>query len=94
MVELDNILAPGQNEDDIADPAVEDPETAHYPAMAKLQQCAKDWDPAFLHNCTVMRMRVIARDYKQVNHKLLKPQLFRALFDAMVLDQECPVCRG
>ena len=94
MVELDNILTSGQNEDDIPDTANGDPDTSHYPAMAKLQQCAKDWDPSFLHNCTVMRMRGIAKNYKDVNRQLAKPQLFRALFDAMALDQECPVCIG
>ena len=94
MVELDNILTTGQNEDDIPDAALGDPEASHYPVMAKLQQCAKDWDPSFLHNCTVMRMRNIAKNYKDVNRQLAKPQLFRAIFDAMVLEQQCAVCRG
>ena len=64
------------------------------PAMANGAACAKNWDVALLQNCTNERMKVIARDYQDVSISAnrTKPQLFRALHQAMLQDDECDTC--
>ena len=55
-----------------------------YPPVASgAKDCAKDYDNALLQYCTVRRMREIAKQYDEVDHKANKSDLFRAIFDAM-----------
>ena len=65
-----------------------------YPQLAPLNALAKEYDFALLKDCTVARMRGIAKTYSGVNPRLTKPELFQALFDAMLDDQVCEVCQG
>ena len=71
-----------------------DDESQLYPKLDQGPACAKDYDPCFLHNCTSNRLRKIAAAYKDVNSRLPKTMLFRAIFDAMNSDQDCSVCIG
>ena len=64
-----------------------------YPPVASgAKDCAKDYDNALLQYCTVRRMREIAKQYDEVDHKANKSDLFRAIFDAMSASQECRTC--
>ena len=63
-----------------------------YPPLPPANALAKDYDFAVLHNCTVDRMREIAKNYHGVNGRQRKLELFQALYDAMVATQECPTC--
>ena len=76
------------HEDDVSDVG----EHELYPQPASRTNCAKDYDDALLQDCTVSRMRLIARAYADVDSKGVKSVLFRALYDAMNDDQECPQC--
>ena len=71
-----------------------DAEAQLYPKLDHGSACAKDYDPCFLNNCTSNRLRKIASGYKEVNSKLPKTMMFRALFNAMSSDQDCEVCPG
>ena len=77
---------PHSNEEDEVVP--EDTEAQHYPKLDQGPACAKDYDPCFLNNCTSNRLRKIATNYKDVNSKLPKTLMFRALFNAMSADQD------
>ena len=55
---------------------------------------AKDFDEAILQDCTVHRMRTIARQYEGVSREGVKEVLFRNIFNAMNDDQDCPQCPG
>ena len=62
--------------------------------MARLQQCAKDYDPALLKDCTVDRMSSVPKNYDFASSKFQKPHLYKAIFEAMLVDAECNVCQG
>ena len=80
---------PGEvNPDDVLDRGFRE----GYPKMATPRALAKEYDPAFLHNCSAERLRNIAKGYKNVVIRSPKVELFQALFDAMLEEQECPVC--
>ena len=52
---------PGEvNPDDVLDRGLPD----SYPEMATPRALAKEYDPAFLHDCSAERLRFIARSYK------------------------------
>ena len=63
-----------------------------YPPLAPINALAKDHDFALLQDCTVERMREIAKDYPGVSGRQRKVELYQALYDAMVVTQECPTC--
>ena len=63
-----------------------------YPPIAAPHQCSKDWDPSLLKDCTVARLRGIAKAYEGVDPRQNKVQLFKAIFDAMNEDQSCESC--
>ena len=69
-------------------------ELEDYPPLAAPGATAKDWDESLLQNCTAVRLRSIARQYEGVPSKLNKPEMYMAIYNAMVEDQECPVCTG
>ena len=65
-----------------------------YPQLAPPTSLAKTHDPALLKDCSVLRMREISKSYENVDHRLKKPELYKAIFDAMGNVQECYVCLG
>ena len=77
-------------EDEFFGPDAED--LGDYPPIAAPHQCSKGWDPSLLQNCTVARLRIIARNYDGVDASLNKVGLFKAIFNAMLEDQTCETC--
>ena len=67
---------------------------ADYPPLAKQGNCAKDWDPSLPQNCTSNRLRSIARNFDGISARLNKPELFKALYNAMLEVQDCDICTG
>ena len=78
--------------DDFTDEQAAD--LADYPPLAKQGNCAKDWDAALLQNFLSNRIRIISRQYDGVSSRLNKPELFKAIFDAMMEVQDCGTCTG
>ena len=83
---------PEQVDDDFTDEQVTG--LSDYPPLAKQNKCAKDWDFSLLQNCTSNRLRHIARSYENVLAKLNKPEMYTALYQAMLEVQDCNVCNG
>ena len=50
------------SQEDILVAGVQDVFAPELPTMANGAACAKNWDVALLQNCTMERMKVIARD--------------------------------
>ena len=83
MDNMDNLQPPGAMAADVEDeffgPDVED--MGDYPPIAAPHQCSKGWDPSLLQNCTVARLRGIARNYDGVDANQNKVELFKAIFN-------------
>ena len=92
---LDGNLRHDDLEEDLSE-AAQNFETEGYPPLAAPANCAKGWDPALLQNCTLARLRQIAKEpkYEGIQPRLNKPELYIALFNKMNDDQECDSCTG
>ena len=94
MEEPQSFQSPGamaaEVEDEFLGPDAED--MGDYPPIAATHQCSKGWDPSLLQNCTVARLRGIARNYDGVDANQNKVQLFKAIYNAMLEDQTCESC--
>ena len=82
------------SQEDILVAGVQDVFAPELPTMANGSDCTKNWDVSLLQNCTMNRMKVIARDYQDVSISAnrTKPELFKALHEAMLQDDECDTC--
>ena len=65
-----------------------------YPPLASQTNCAKNWDVSLLQICTARRLRSIGWKYDGVTSKMNKPEMFQAIWDAMLEDQDCQTCTG
>ena len=82
------------NQEDILTPDVQDELLLELPIMANGATCAKNWDVSLLQNCTNERLKVIARDFESIviSNYRTKPELYKALHAAMLLDDDCDTC--
>ena len=93
-------MSPGVEEtqvsqEDVLTDGVQDELLLELPPMANGRdiQCAKNWDLSLLQNCTMNRMKIIARDYESVGAGIrTKPELYRSLHDAMLRETNCETC--
>ena len=64
------------NQEDILTPDVQDELLLELPIMANGATCAKNWDVSLLQNCTMDKLKLIARDYQSVGSNIrIKPEL-------------------
>lgn len=81
------------SQEDILIPGVQDEFAAELPIMANGPMCAKNWDISLLQNCTMDRIKFIARDYESVGTNIrTKTELYCALYEAMSQDTNCETC--
>ena len=83
------------SQEDILTEGVQDELLLQLPPMANGKDipCAKNWDISTLQNCTMNRMKIIARDYESVGASIrTKPELYRALHEAMMRETHCETC--
>ena len=86
---------PHMSQEDILTEGVQDELLLELPPMANGRDipCAKNWDTSLLQNCTMNRMRIIARDYESVGTGIrTKPELYRSLHEAMMRETHCETC--
>ena len=89
---VDDLLV---SQEDILTEGVQDELLLELPPMANGKDipCAKNWDVSILQNCTMNRMKIIARDYESVGASIrTKPELYRSLHEAMMRETHCETC--
>ena len=70
-------------------------EAIKYPPLADSHNLAKDWAESLLQNCSKDRMLLIAKKYLVTNtNTVTKEALYHAVFDHMLLVQDCTQCGG